>query len=260
MSFGPTWLIDLDGVIWLGDTVIPGARDAVGALRARNQRVAFFTNNSSVTRAELLAKLESFGIAVAKEELLTSSEAAAAMCSRGERAFVLGGAGIREALQERGVIIVEAEGMGTAVPVDVVVVGLDRELNFARLTIAMRAIRGGARFLATNEDATFPVGDGLLPGAGALVTALTYATGVRPVVAGKPNAGAVELVRARLGEVNVVVGDRPSTDGELARRLGACFGLVYSGVTRPGEIPPDIPPDLEASDIAVLLAKAFERT
>jgi 4-nitrophenyl phosphatase len=257
MNAGPTWLIDLDGVIWLGEKLIPGASEAIAELRSKDQRVAFFTNNSSVSRHELLGKLEGFGVRTAPGELLTSSDAAASLCVSGERAFVLGGAGIREALEDRGVMIVEHPCTDTERDIDVVVVGLDRELSFAHLTTATRAIARGARFLATNDDATFPIADGILPGAGALVAALSYATGVPPVVAGTPNAAAVELVKSRLGEVNVVVGDRLSTDGVLAERLFASFALVFSGVTRPGEVPHGPLPDLQGADLADLVAKAF---
>ena len=146
----------------------------------------------------------------------------------------------------RGVRIVEAG------PADAVVVGWDRGFDFSRLARAADAVRAGARLVGTNEDATFPTPDGLLPGAGALLAAVAYASGATPEVAGKPHAPMRRLVRERVGSVTTVVGDRPSTDGALARALGARFALVLSGVTGERELdglepaPDAVAPDLEA--------------
>jgi 4-nitrophenyl phosphatase len=139
-----------------------------------------------------------------------------------------------------------------AAPAAAVVVGWHREFDFDRLTRAAEAIRAGACFVATNTDATYPVAGGLVPGAGALVAAVATASGATPEVAGKPAAPTVALVRARLGDHGIVVGDRPSTDGALATALGWPFALVLSGVAgSPGEEPiPDPPPEFVAADLA----------
>ncbi len=253
MTHLETWLIDLDGVMWLGDHPIAGSREAILALRANGRRVAFFTNNSFSTRAEMLDRFRAHGVEVADNELLSSSQSAAQLCEPGSSAAVLGGAGIEEALTLRGIQLLPLEG--GEIP-DAVVVGLDRDLNFSRLTAACRAINAGARFLATNDDATYPTNEGTLPGGGALVAAIAYATRVPPEVAGKPHPGAVALSRALLGAVDTVVGDRPETDGELARGLGARYGLVRSGVTgEHDEVEPR--PDADASDLADLVAVAL---
>jgi 4-nitrophenyl phosphatase len=112
-----------------------------------------------------------------------------------------------------------------------VVVGWHRHFDFDRLDRASRAIRAGARFVATNTDATYPAPDGLLPGNGSLVAAVATASGRRPEVAGKPEAPTVAMVRRRCGDRGVVVGDRPSTDGALATALGWPFALVVSEAT-----------------------------
>jgi ribonucleotide monophosphatase NagD (HAD superfamily) len=134
------------------------------------------------------------------------------------------------------------------------VVGWHREFDLARLARAADAARAGARLIGTNEDATLPTADGLLPGAGAILAAVACASGVTPEVAGKPHAPMRALVAERVGPVAVMVGDRPSTDGALAAALGARFGLVLSGVTGAREAAALRPaPDRVAADLAGLV-------
>ena len=124
--------------------------------------------------------------------------------------------------------------------------GLDPSFDYASLAVAAKALHGGARLIGTNEDATFPTADGALPGAGSLLAAVACAGQATPVVAGKPHAPTVGLVNERIGDVEMVVGDRPRPTALLARRLGTRFGLVLTGVTPPGHGPFDPEPDLEA--------------
>ena len=244
------WVLDLDGVVWLGDEVIEGSPGAVDRLRAAGERLLFITNNSSLTVGQYTAKLERMGIAVAQDELVTSAEAAASLLAPGSTALVCAGPGVDEALERRGVHSVRA---GAA---DVVVVGWHRDFDFERLTIAARAVMGGARLVGTNDDPTYPSPDGPLPGCGAILAAVATAAGVRPEVAGKPYDAMVELVRHRVGGARgVMAGDRPSTDGLLARRLGLRFGLVLSGVTTDADLPVDPAPDVVAPNLASLVER-----
>ncbi|MEZ0285639.1 MAG: HAD-IIA family hydrolase [Thermoleophilia bacterium] len=244
-----TWALDLDGVLWRGAMPIPGAADAVARLRARRDRVVFLTNNAAPTISEHLAKLEGMGVPAAAEDLLTSAQAAATLLEPGSTALACAGPGVREALGARGVRMVEAG------PADAVVVGWHREFDFSRLARAADAVRRGARLIGTNEDATFPTPEGLLPGAGALLAAVAYASGARAEVAGKPHAPMRRLVAERIGPVTTVVGDRPSTDGALARALDARFALVLSGVTGERELDGLQPaPDAVAPDLAALVS------
>ena len=254
-----TWVLDCDGVIWLADDPIPGSVEAVTRLRTSGERVVFITNNSYPERADHLHKLARMGMATADEDLVTSAGAAATLIEPGERVLVLGGPGIFEALRGRSVEAVEP---GTAVgdaPFDAVVVGFDLKFDFSRLAAATTALRNGARLVASNDDATFPTSSGLLPGAGSFVAAVATGGGATPIFAGKPFPPLVDLVRSRVGDVDIVVGDRPSTDGELAVRLGAQFGLVLSGVTPPGHGPVSPPPSIEAPDLAHLVASLLDR-
>lgn len=241
-----TWVIDLDGVVWLGDSPIRGAADAIARLRSAGKRVAFVTNNSAFTITEQLTKLRDMGIPATEDELLTSGQAAASLVEPGQTALVCAGRGVDEALQRRGVRTARTGR------VDAVIVGWHREFDYERLTAAYRAIRGGARLIGTNADPTYPTPAGPVPGGGALLAAVVYAAEVEPEIAGKPNKAMVNLIRNRVGTVEVVVGDRPSTDGALARKLGARFALVLSGVTDAGDIPGE-PPDVVANDMAALV-------
>jgi ribonucleotide monophosphatase NagD (HAD superfamily) len=136
--------------------------------------------------------------------------------------------------------VVEEDG------VDAVVVGWTHRFDFDRIAAAATAVRAGARLLGTNEDATHPTPDGLLPGSGALLEAVAVAAGIRPEVAGKPHRPIVDVIGGRTSTVSWAVGDRPSTDGALARQLGARFALVLSGVTGPDDDPGTPAPDLVA--------------
>ncbi|HWD25247.1 MAG TPA: hypothetical protein VG368_07255, partial [Acidimicrobiales bacterium] len=190
---GRTWMCDLDGVLWLADHPIAGSADAVNRLRHAGVRVVFFTNNSFVTRAKQIAKFKSHGVEVADEDLFDSAQAAAQLIEPGERVFVLGGDGIHEALSARGAVVADGADPSS---IDAVVVGLDPSLDFGRLTRAVRAVAGGARLVGTNDDATYPTPDGPLPGGGSLLAAVAFASGMTPLVAGKPYPTAAALVHA----------------------------------------------------------------
>lgn len=239
------YALDLDGVVWLADDPIPGATEAVARLRATGEPVVFVTNNSFQPLAAVEAKLARHGIP-ATGDVLTSAMAAAHLVEPGERVLVCGGPGVVEAVEGRGASVVRD---GDA---DAVLVGFHRDFDYERLRIAARAVLRGARLLATNDDATYPTPEGPVPGGGAILASVVKATGVVPIVAGKPNATMADLVRARLGTGGVMVGDRPDTDGRFAQVLGFEFALVHSGVTTAVDVV-EPPPDLSAADLAALV-------
>ncbi len=244
------WILDLDGVVWLSEQPIPGSSEAIAALRAAGHRVLFLTNNAGPRVAELVAKLQGMGVAAEPDDVVTSAQAAASMLEPGSTALLCAGPGVREALDARGVKVVR-EG-----DADAVVVGFHRDFDYDRLTAAFRAVHHGARLVGTNDDTTYPTPDGPIPGGGAILAAVAAATGVEPEVAGKPYAPMADLLAARLGEGAggaILVGDRPSTDGLMARRLGLPFALVLSGVTAEEEIDADDPPELVVPDLATLV-------
>ena len=245
-----TWILDLDGVVWLAGQPIEGVGEAVGQLRDHDVRVVFATNNSAPTTDELIQRMHRADIAAEPQDIITSAQAAAELVQPGELVLALADGGAREALLARGVTLVE-DG-----PVDAVVVGWTHDFTFERLAQAADAVRAGARLIGTNDDPTHPTPTGLLPGSGALLAAVVTASGHDAQVAGKPYQPMVELIKAHHPDVTVVVGDRPSTDGLLARALEVPFALVLSGVTESGQ-PVDPPADVTARDLGDLVQKAL---
>jgi 4-nitrophenyl phosphatase len=225
-------LCDLDGVVWLDDSPIPGSAAAVGRLREAGCRVLFVTNFSFGRVAEMEAKLSRHGIE-ATGDVVTSAMAAASLVEPGERVLVAAGPGVVDAVEARGAVAVPTRS-GARPVVDAVVVGFHRSFDFDVLDEAAAAVRAGARFIGTNDDATYPIPGGALPGSGALVAAVATAAGRAALVAGKPHEPMAALIRSATGvdpHRMVMVGDRGSTDGRFARTLGCPFALVLTGVT-----------------------------
>ncbi len=250
---GGIWVIDLDGVVWRGDQVLPGAPQAVEKLRSMGREVVFVTNNALLTIEEYVEKLARMGVEISEDGILTSAQAAASLLEAGERVLICAGPGVREAVTRRGAVMV------TTSPADAVVVGWHLDFDFDELARVTTAIHQGARLIGTNEDATYPVPGGLLPGGGALLAAVATAGEIEPIVAGKPHKAMVELIRGHISatprlagrSIEMVVGDRPMTDGKLAQHLDAPFTLVLSGVLKGGV--PDIKPT-PAAVVNTLLA------
>lgn len=219
-------VLDLDGVCYRGSEAVPGAAEAVAALRDRGLGLVFATNNARRTPAAVAAKLTRLGFPAEPDEVVTSSVAAAAHIAPGTRCYVIGMDGLREPLTDRGAVL--TDDYRTA---DAVVVGIDLELTWRDLRAATLALGRGARFVGTNADATFPDPEGLVPGNGATLAALETASGRAPEVIGKPASPLFDAARARLpaGPV-LMVGDRVDTDVAGAAALGWDSALVLTGV------------------------------
>jgi 4-nitrophenyl phosphatase len=247
-------LCDLDGVIWLAHHPIAGSVEAIARLRRSGRRVIFITNNSSARIADQEAALAAVGIP-SDGDVLTSAVAAAALVEPGERVLACGGVGVVEAITARGAVPVPGDDP-SGEHVDAVMVGLHRQFDYERMRIAATAVRRGARFVATNSDATFPTPSGPIPGAGAIVAAISTAAGRAPVIAGKPHAPMAAAVAVLLDGMPpdrlLVVGDRLDTDGAFATTLGCPFALVRSGVTPPGA-PSDVPLAADEPDLAAVV-------
>jgi HAD superfamily hydrolase (TIGR01450 family) len=242
------WVIDLDGVVWLAHAPIAGSVDAVDRLRSAGHRLAFVTNNSQAPVSQVARRLADIGIDPGND-VLTSAVAVAQLVQPGERVMTFAGPGVIEALTDRGVELVDGGD------VDAVVVGKHVDLSYERLRLVSRAVRSGARFLATNTDPTYPTGDGLDPGAGALVAAVATAGGRPPdAVSGKPHDAMATLVMDHVGDAGIVVGDVPATDGLFAQKLGFRFALVLSGVTTPSDLPVEPAPWGTFADLATVVA------
>lgn len=230
-----TILCDVDGVIWLSRTPLPGAVEAFHRVLDAGHELFFVTNNSYSTLEDQEAVFARIGIE-ATNRLLTSSMAAASLVTPGSTAVVGGGPGVFAALHQQGVEAIDvmhATQMANRTVSDVVV-GFHRDFDFQRLHVLSSFVRSGARLIGTNEDPTYPTESGVIPGGGSILAAVATAGGVEPIVAGKPHAPMAALVRERLGgrEMNDVwmVGDRLSTDGRFAAMLGCSFAHVRSSV------------------------------
>jgi phosphoglycolate/pyridoxal phosphate phosphatase family enzyme len=224
------FLVDVDGVLTRGGDALPGAVEAFAALPARG-RVLVLTNNSTRSRGELAEHLGRLGFAVSPDDILGSAFLAARYLARHYGpvdVWVLGEDGVRDEMLLVGHRL-------AARPEDAtwVVAGMDRDVTYAKLTQALRALVGGAKILATNEDATFPTADGLVPGAGAIVGALRGMGFAAQHVVGKPSPVAFEVALDLLGlpaSRVLMIGDRLDTDIAGAQAAGLDSALVLSGV------------------------------
>jgi glycerol 3-phosphatase-2 len=233
-------VVDLDGVVYLGDEVIGAAPAALDQVRGLGVAVVFVTNNSYRPPDLVVEKLHRLGVRAAPEEVLTSAQALVRMLGGpaglgGLRVMVVGGPGLRQALEAAGARLVDGSAWRDA---EVVAVGFDPDLTYARVRDATLAIRAGARFVGSNPDTTLPSPEGLWPGAGATLALLRASTGVRPEVAGKPERALLDAAAAAIGPgPYLMVGDRADTDLDGAHRLGWSTALVLSGVTRLPDLP-----------------------
>ncbi len=228
-----SWLLDMDGVLVREEHPIEGADRFLRALTERGTPFLVLTNNSIYTRRDLSARLQWNGLDVPEGRIWTSALATASFL-HGQRpsgsAFVIGEVGLTTALHEIGYILSDRDP-------DYVVVGETRSYNFERLTRAVRLVAGGARFIATNPDATGPSVDGPLPATGAIAALISKATGRNPYFVGKPNPLMIRSALRELqahSETTAMVGDRMDTDIVAGLEAGLHTVLVLSGVSDAG--------------------------
>jgi 4-nitrophenyl phosphatase len=247
-------LVDLDGVVYTGSRVLPGASQFFRLLRRLAIPFLLITNNSSRRAEQFASMLAAMDIAVRPEEILTSAQATAeflaASAPDGSRIFVIGEDGLRSSLEAHGFVLVD-DPMA-----DYVVVGLDRGFDYQKLTTAIRAVLGGAQFIGPNPDTTLPMETGLCPGAGAFQAAISAATGVQPTIVGKPEPTMLSIGLRLLGlapHEAAIVGDRLDTDMLGGQRAGMVTILVLTGVSKPEAVAASpIKPDYVVRDLSDL--------
>jgi 4-nitrophenyl phosphatase len=248
-------ICDIDGVVYRGDTVVPGSDRALRRLLDEGIHLHFATNNSTKAPQTVSEKIGRItGVDISPDAIVTSSQAAALLLADDPGpVMVLGSDGIHAALADAGIGVTDDPLAATAL-----LVGLDWDLSYERLAKAADAVRAGARFIATNTDPTYPVAGGLLPGGGSMVAAVAATTGVAPEIAGKPHEPMRRLLRARGVNSAWVIGDREDTDVAMADAEADWKSiLVLSGVTGPdgGGGADHVVPDLEAAVDLVLAAE-----
>ena len=225
------WLSDMDGVLVREESAIPGAAEFVKTLQEHGRRFLLLTNNSIFTARDLRARLRASGIDVPEEAIWTSALATAKFLadqSPGGSAFVIGESGMTSALHDAGFVLTERGP-------DYVVLGETRTYSFEAITRAIRLIEGGARFIATNPDASGPSPFGTLPATGSVAALISRATGIEPYYVGKPNPlmmrSALNQLEAH-SESTVMVGDRMDTDVIAGVEAGLRTILVLTGSTK----------------------------
>jgi NagD protein len=229
------WLTDMDGVLVHENHALPGASELIQQWRDQGTPFLVLTNNSIFTPRDLAARLRASGLDVPEQAIWTSALATADFLKSqipGGSAYVIGEAGLTTALHEAGFIMTETNP-------DYVVVGETRSYSFDAITKAIRLIGKGARFIATNPDATGPSADGPLPATGAVTAMITKATGMEPYVVGKPNPMMFRSAMNRIGahsENTAMVGDRMDTDIVAGIEAGLHTILVLTGISDRGDI------------------------
>lgn len=239
LSTVSTFVFDLDGVVWRGDSVVPGAPESLAKLRSAGHRCLFATNNSSRAQEYYAQKLAGMGIVAAPEDIVTSATATALYLSRhmpaGFSVYVVGEEGIALALEAIGAHVFRYENVTEAKGrVDCVVAGIDRSFTYDKLKYAQQFLLHGAKFIATNRDATFPVEEGVVPGSGSIVAAIATAAGQEPLSMGKPEPGMLLAILETYGlqpSQAAMIGDRLDTDIACAHRAGIGAIHVATGVT-----------------------------
>ena len=264
------FVIDLDGVCYLDGRLFEGVPEALFKIESTGARVVFVTNNSYRTPEAFAQMLTAGPFKADPSQVLTSSAAAARMMLQTlterlsgkegvtplkPRVVAAGGKGVHDALRKVGIEPVAPEEWSDPEAPPGVVLGVDRNFNYQRLSLLSRFIREGSEFIATNEDPTYPTPSGLVPGAGAVVAAVEVASGRKARVAGKPHWPMVDLVSNQLGDAHaLVVGDRWDTDLAFAHRLGFDSALVLSGVASLEDaVRSPYPPKLVAKSLPTLL-------
>lgn len=252
-------ILDMDGVLWRGDEALPGLEALFERLRARSLPFVLATNNSSKSPAEHVIKLAKLGVKdIDKSRILTSGVVAVDYLKATYPAetpiHVLGGDGVKSLVVAAGFPLHYLE----PTPPKVVLAGLDPKVTYDKLKRASLLIRGGADFIGTNDDATFPAAEGLIPGAGSLLALLRTATGRDPLVLGKPHAPMFHTALKLLGtpaERTLMVGDRLDTDIAGAKKAGLKAALVLTGVSaREDADKAEHKPDAIYADLLALLA------
>jgi arabinose operon protein AraL len=231
------FILDLDGTVYLGERLLPGAKAAVGALRDAGRRLCFLSNKPIASRADYAAKLTRLGVPAQMDEVINSSCVLArylAAEAPGARCFVIGEPPLIAELEQA--VLTPVDGPEA----DYVVVAFDRTFDYRKLDVALRAVkRYGARLIGTNPDRTCPVDDGEIPDAAGMIAAVEAVTGrrVEPIV-GKPSPIMLRVALERLGLAAsdcAVVGDRLETDIAMGKAAGLATILVLTGITPPGD-------------------------
>ncbi|HEX4464116.1 MAG TPA: HAD-IIA family hydrolase [Solirubrobacterales bacterium] len=251
------FLVDLDGVVWVGRELVPGSVEALRELIEAGKEIVFVTNNSVKQPGAYAIRLREAGVEIGGDRVVTAGAATARLAAEhvgsAGTAFVIGAPGFKETIAATGLTLLDGEAARSA---DSVVVSGHREFDYAELLTATFALRAGASLFATSRDPTLPMPGGAWPGTGATLAAVETASGKTAEIGGKPERHLFDQARALIAgaERVAMVGDRVASDIEGGRRAGLATVLVLSGATSREEAASAAPPpDLVLDDLAALL-------
>jgi len=228
-------VLDMDGVLWRDNEAIGNLPQIFETIRKLGLSFVLATNNSTKTVEAYQKKLRNFGVELEPWQILSSAVVCLAYFKENfpkhAQVYIIGAPSLVQSFKEEGFKVLDIDASKTA---DAVVVGLDKTVTYDKIRYASQLIRKGATFIATNTDLTFPVPGGLIPGAGTIVKAVEVASGIEPIVVGKPEAFLFEQALKLMGtlpEETLAIGDRLDTDILGAQNAGLLNALVLSGVT-----------------------------
>lgn len=243
------FIFDMDGVIYRGNKPIPGAIETIDALREEGKKLVFVSNNSTKAREDYQDKISSLGLPISVDEIIPTTYATAqylAKNAKDAKIHVIGSAGLIKELVKADLHLCDDYH------VDHLVTGSDTAINFQKFTNGVRALLGNAKWIATNVDKLYPAENGITPGTGVVIGALSYTTGRNPdVVIGKPSTEIMHVALSKIGTRNcIIIGDILESDIKAGKNVGIKTALVLSGVTRSEDLgESDIAPDYVLSSI-----------
>lgn len=256
----PGYVFDLDGTLYLGDSLLPGAAETVEIVRAHGARVAFLTNKPLELPTEYAAKLRRLGIPADAEDVVSSIDALRLYLrehAQGARIYAVSEPLVADLLREDGFELTDDPAR-----IDLVVVSFDRTFDYAKLLVSFLAVRAGARIVATNPDPYCPTPEGGLPDCAAMLAAIEVASGGRAeAIVGKPSIHMSRAVLGRLGlpaRDAILVGDRLLTDVRMAEEAGMTSALVMTGATSEADLrASDVRPDFVLTDVRELVPQGM---
>ncbi len=224
------FVLDMDGTFYLDRTIIEGALEFLQKVKDKGYKFLFFTNNSSKSLDDYVAKLKSLNVPATREDIFSSGEVTISYLLRehpGKSVYVIGTSSLVEGFKKAGITLDDLHP-------EIVVLAFDTQLTYEKISKGCTFIRNGALFIATHPDSNCPTENGLIPDTGSMIEMFTMSTGVRPLIMGKPNSYTVEAIEKKTGisrEYIVCVGDRLQTDIALGVNHGMTSLLVLTGAT-----------------------------
>lgn len=245
------FVLDMDGTIYLGEKVLPGAIEFVKTARKRGKKIVFFTNNASRNPNDYVEKLSRLGFDADRGDIVTAGDVTIDFLKRfrpGKSVYLVGTPALERSFCEAGICISEKS--------DIVVTSFDTTLTYEKLVIACDLIRSGAEFLCTHPDFNCPTENGFIPDSGSIAALVTASTGVKPKYFGKPYKETADMISHLFGvpfSETAIVGDRLYTDIALGRNNGLMSVLVLSGETKPCDVNETNAPDITLGGIGEII-------